>query len=382
MTVLVVGSRPPDFAVAVAALGTDYDVVYDVAETPREAAVAPRSVHWLPYMSEPECLLALPGLFEYEGIASFVDYGALPVALAAAVAGLPGPSVEAVAGTHNKYLMRTILARAGVPQPAFGLVGHAEPSPEDYPVVVKPVDGMGSSGLRLVTSPAGLCPIPNTRTMMWESRIDGPQYTVEGVAGRDGHNALAVTGKLVTGPPHFVVLEHETPAPVDAATRELLVSYAARCLTALGVHDTATHTEIALAGDTPMIIETHTRPAGDRVPFITRLTSGWDQCELALCRISTAGLRATRRPVVGAHARTIHLTPYDSTRDRLANEGWLRDYPEVVSVDFSRIYSNRASAHDSRWGHDPRWGHIVVAGEDRDRLIAVSHEIRTRIRSR
>jgi biotin carboxylase len=382
MTILVVGSRPPDFAEAVAALGTDYDVVYDVAETPREAAVAPRSVHWLPYMSEPDCLLALPNLFGYEGIVSFVDYGALPAALAVAVAGLPGPSVQAVLGTHNKYLMRTVLERAGVSQPAFGLLGHTEPSPEDYPVVVKPVDGMGSSGLRLVESPAGLCPIPNTRTMMWESRVDGPQYTVEGVAGCDGHDVLAVTGKRVTGPPHFVVLEHETPALVDAATRELLVSYTARCLTALGVRDTATHTEIALAGDTPMIIETHTRPAGDRVPFITRLTTGRDQCELALCRVSTADLRAPSHPIVGTHARTIHLTPYDSTRDQLATEDWLQEYPEVVSVDFRRIYSNRASAHDSRWGHDPRWGHVVIAGQDRDHLIAVSDEIRARIRSR
>lgn len=142
------------------------------------------------------------------------------------------------------------------------------------------------AGLRLVTSPAGLCPIPASRRMMWESKIDGPQYTVEGVAGRDGHDA----------------------------------------------------------------------------------------------RISTAGLRATRHPIVGAHARTIHLTPFDSTRDRLATDDWLQDYPEVVSFDFSRICSNRASAHDSRWGHDPRWGNIVIAGEDRDRLLAVSEEIRARVR--
>lgn len=283
-------------------------------------------------------------------------------------------------GTHNKHLMRTVLRRAGVRQPAFGLVGHSDPAPEDYPVMVKPVDGMGSSGLRLVDSPAGLCAVPNTRQMMWESRIDGPQYTVEGVAGRDGYHALAVTGKVVTGPPHFVVLEHETPAPVDDGVRDLLISYAAHCLTALGVRDTATHTEIALTGDQPMIIETHTRPAGDRVPFITRLTTGWDQCELALCRISVADLRARRHTVVGPHARTIHLTPYDSTRERLATPNWLDDYPEVVSFDFSRIYSNRVSAHDSRWGHDPRWGNVVIAGPNRDHLLTVGQKIRARAR--
>jgi biotin carboxylase len=378
MTFLVVGSRPPNFAAAVAALGADYDVVYDVAETPRDAPVAPRAVHWLPYMSDPECLLALPTLFDYDGIVSFVDYGALPAALAASVAGLPGPSVQAVLGAHNKHLMRTVLRRAGLAQPAFGLVGHTDPAPADYPVLVKPVDGMGSSGLRLVESPAGLCAIPRTRQLMWESRVDGPQYTVEGVAGSEGHDALAVTGKVVTGPPHFVVLDHETPAPVDAGTRDLLVSYAARCLTALGVRDTATHTEIALDRGTPVIIETHTRPAGDRVPFITRLTTGWDQCELALCRASTVGLVARRHPIVGAHARTIHLTPYDSARDRLANPDWLAEHPEVVSFDFSRIYSNRVSAHDSRWGHDPRWGNVVLAGPDRERLVAVGAEIRAR----
>ena len=378
MTVLIVGSRPPTFSRAAARLGIDYDVVYDPDETPRAPEVAPRRVHWLPYMTAPESVLGLPDLDRYDGVVSFVDFGALAAALVAAVCGLPGPPVDAVLRTRNKYLMRKALSRAGLAQPAFGLLGHDEPKPEHYPVVVKPVDGTGSSGVRLVNTAPELVVVPPGRTMMWESHVDGPQYTVEGVAGSEGHRALAITGKELSGPPHFVVREHETPADLDPTTARSITGYVADCLATLGVGRTATHTEVALHHGEPMLIETHTRPAGDRVPYLTQLTTGWDQCELALAEVTGDPLRAAAYPVTHRFARTIHFTPYDSARDVLADPSWLSDYPEVVSHDVSRIFSNRVSSHDSRWGHDPRWANVVIAGPDRDALEVTSRRIRTR----
>lgn len=384
MTVLVIGSRPPAFASAAARLGIDYDVVYDPEETPRAPAVAPRRTFWLPYLTQPEAVFAVPRLDGYDGVVSFVDFGAMPAALVGTVFALPGPSVEAVLRTRNKHLMRTTLRRHGLAQPEFGLLGHDEPAPQLYPLVVKPLDGTGSSGLRLVGSAAELGVVPPGRPMMWESYVPGPQYTVEGIAGDEhdsaGHRAIAVTGKVVSGPPHFVVLDHETPADLDASTRDLITGYAARCLAALGVRNAATHTEVVLRDGEPMLIETHTRPAGDRVPYLAQLTTGWDQCELALCAASRTELHAAPHPVVGEFARTVHLTPYDSDRTALADPRWLHEFPEVVTHDFSRVFSNRVSAHDSRWGYDPRWGHVVIAGPDRSALATTAAAIRARTR--
>ncbi|HEY0641145.1 MAG TPA: ATP-grasp domain-containing protein [Pseudonocardiaceae bacterium] len=380
MTVLVVGSRPPVFAEAAARLGVDHDVVYDPEETPRTPEVAPRRVFWLPYMSAPESVLGLPDLHRYDGIVSFTDYGAMAATLATAVCDLPGPPVDAVLRTRNKYLMRQALRRAGLAQPAFGRLGHDVPEPHHFPIVVKPLDGTGSSGLRLVTAAPGLGVVPLGRAMMWESHLEGPQYTVEGIARADHHEALAVTGKVISGPPHFVVLEHDTPAELDDALRRRITDYVADCLGALGVRHTATHTEVAVHHGEPKLIETHTRPAGDQVPFITRLTTGWEQSELGLVEACRAPLTARPHPVVGRFARTIHFTPYDSDRTALANPAWLAEHPEVIAHDLSRIYSNRSSSHDSRWGHDPRWGNVVIAGPERDTLRTVSKSIRTTVR--
>ncbi|WP_026361063.1 ATP-grasp domain-containing protein [Amycolatopsis nigrescens] len=380
MTVLIVGSRPPTFSRAVGRLGIEYDVVYDPVETLRAPEVMPRRVHWLPYVSAPESVLELPDLDRYDGVVSFVEFGVTSAALVASVCGLPGTPVDAVLRTKNKYLMRKALGRAGLAQPAFGMVGHDEPKPEHYPLVVKPVDGTASSGVRLVAAATELKVIPPGRTMMWESHLEGPQYTVEGLAGAEGHRALAITGKVVSGPPHFIVHEHETPADVDPATARLITDYAAACLAALGVRHAATHTEIALHHGEPMLIETHTRPASDRVPYLTQLTTGWDQCELALAEVSTTGLRASAHPVTNPFARTIHFTPYDSDRAALADPGWLADYPEVVFHDVSRIFANRSATHDSRGGYDPRWASVVLAGPDRDALRETGERIRARAR--
>jgi hypothetical protein len=79
---------------------------------------------------------------------------ALPVgALLARELGLPAPSVEAVHACTNKYLCRCLLARAGVPVPAFRLAESAAGArrfarEHGYPLVLKAV---ASSMSRLVT---------------------------------------------------------------------------------------------------------------------------------------------------------------------------------------------------------------------------------------
>ncbi len=377
MAILVVGSRPAAYSNAIHELGIEYDAVFDPEENPRTEG-SPRRVFWRPYMAEPESVLGIPGLTAYDGIFGFTDFTALPAALATAALGLPSPSVPAVLRTRNKYLMRTTLREQGFAQPPFGIVGADEPRREDYPLIVKPIDGTGSAGIRHISTPGALAAIRPDGRLMWESYLEGAQYTVEGISWEKGHEAVAVTGKSVSGAPHFVVLEHETPAPIDPRTRQLLTSYAEDCLTGLGVTHTATHTEIVLRDGRPMLVETHTRPAGDLVPFLARLTTGRDQYALELGVGQRTPFQADSHPVVAPFARTLHLTPYDSLAVNLANPEWLGDFPAVVHHDLSRVHTPASSRYDASLGRDPRWGRIVIAGTDREALRRTGQAIRAR----
>jgi biotin carboxylase len=271
-----------------------------------------------------------------------------------------------------------------VKQPPFGLVGRDAPPPDAYPLMVKPVTGCGSTGVREVPGPEDYTAILDEGvtegTMIWESRLDGVQYTVEGIHRGDRFQAIAVTGKRLSGPPHFVVLEHESPAALGPETRARIVTYAERCLDLLGVRDAASHTEIAIGDGDPMIIETHTRPGGDKVSVIAALTTGQDQYELAVAAGWKGGLSPRELPVRGRIARTIHLTDDEGPPAILEDASWLGAFPEVVQHGFARRFAVTDGANRLRPSADPRWGHIVIAGEDRDHLEDVGRRIRARAR--
>ncbi|WP_369229642.1 acetyl-CoA carboxylase biotin carboxylase subunit family protein [Streptomyces sp. R21] len=384
MHALLIGSRPREAYSALARLGVPFDVVLEDGEEPGPDAGRARHIHRRPYVSDPQSVLTVPRLFDYAGVYSFTEGGLFAASLVTAAVGLPGPSPAAVLATRNKYLMRCTLASHEVTQLPFGLLERDTPPADAYPLIVKPIAGSGSAGVRRLDDPASFKEVLQEvieegvpdGSLMWESCFNGPQYTVEGMHDGADFRAVAVTGKVLSGPPHFVVLEHESPAALEPEIRENLVAYARQCLAALGVRYAATHTEIAFHDGQPQLIETHTRPGGDTVPVIAALTTGWDQYELVLGAgwAERAGQLATqRREVRGQVARTLHLTAEDTTPESLADASWLEDFPEFVRVGHACRFPGPGPA-------DPRWGHILIAGDDRERLADTSRRIRARVR--
>ena len=68
--------------------------------------------------------------------------------------GLIGNSLACTEVTTNKYLMRERLKTGGIPCPGYWLAGKngsdLEVNPNDFPLIVKPVDRSGSRGISLV----------------------------------------------------------------------------------------------------------------------------------------------------------------------------------------------------------------------------------------
>lgn len=237
----------------------------------------------------------------------------LPVAAEVASAlGLPGPAWQSVARCRDKANQRADASTHGLPVPGHAVastVAEAVTAADllGWPVVVKPVTGSGSVGVRrcadrteVATHTARLLattenerglPVP-TRVLV-EEHVDGPEYSVEVF----GDKVVAVVAKHVGPPPHFVETGHDLPADVPDAVPAL----ALRALTALDLGFGAAHVEIRLAAGGPVLIEVNPRLAGGMIPELVRAATGID-----LVAAQTAA--AMGKPVTLTATRSRHAS--------------------------------------------------------------------------
>lgn len=229
-------------------------------------------------------------------IANYTEYDTDKTAAIAEDLGLAAPSRETYRLISDKCAMRSRLAAAGIDDTPAVLVRSAAQVREfaaraGYPLICKPVSGVGSRGVSLLAGDgdiaaalalgqAGAATL-DERGLMVERFHHGPEYSVEAVSEHGRHLIACVTQKF-TAPGGFVEIGHLLPAPLAAGTRRAIEDTVTAALTALGVRDGVTHTEVLLAGgmasgradvqasvqagERVRIIETHLRPAGDFIP--------------------------------------------------------------------------------------------------------------------
>jgi biotin carboxylase len=323
-------------------------------------------------------VLDLIGRRPLQAVLSFSELGLLPAALLATSLGVPGTPVAPVLRSRNKLQMRLWLA-GRLHQPPFGIVGRDDPV--RYPVVIKPVDGSGSRGIHFVPDAEAFAVCQDqVAGYLWEGYVLGREFSVETVTRNGVHLVIGVTEKSTTGPPYFVETAHLVPARLTESEYRRVVDATLHALTILGVDECAAHTEMKLVAGEAVIVETHTRPGGDRIPFLHKLVSGLDQFAMAVppglghgqrpepSRFKFAGVRYFRWP-------DGELAGIDGVSDA---EG----IPGVVEVGIHAA----AGARLSTWQHSrERPVHCVVgahsAEEVRRLLDRVEQLIRPRYRN-
>ena len=228
----------------------------------------------------------------FTAVGSYGEIDQHHAARIAAALDLPMHSIETVAAVHDKALMRERLRRAGIDDTPAAIVGdlaeaRAFAERHGYPLIAKPVQGAGSTYVASVAGPddleaaferASTVSDWSTGTVLLERFLTGPQVSVEGLSENGEHLVVAVTAKF-SEPRHLVEVGHVCPAELDGPTGESIVAYVSSVLTALGIRDGVTHTELVLTGAGPRIIETHVRLAGDEIPDLVREAVGVDLAE-------------------------------------------------------------------------------------------------------
>ncbi|MFL5381243.1 MAG: ATP-grasp domain-containing protein [Longimicrobiaceae bacterium] len=306
------------------------------------------------------------------GITSSSEYFVATAAALAARFGLPGPDAASVRAARDKSRQREVLAAGGVPSPAFRAVSSAPEAAAaareiGFPVVLKPVDGSGSVGVRACAdaaeagSHAALLFASGERgaRVLVESFVAGDEFSVEVFSGR----VVGITRKHLGAPPCFVEAGHDYPADVSAEAASALAGSATRGTELLGLGWGPLHWELRIDREGRAVpMEVNPRLAGGFIPELVRHAQGIDliretlrlvvgrEPELVAARRCHASIRFLFAPGAG------RLAAIEGMPEALAR-------PDVVEVTAYRRAGDELAVHgDFR----DRIGHVVAcAGEAR-----------------
>ena len=309
------------------------------------------------------------------GVTSSSEYYVATAGEVARWLGLPHPDPDAVRACRDKAVQRDRLRRAGLPGPGYARAGTpaaavAAAGRIGWPVVVKPVAGSGSVGVRRCTGPAALCEaaravldadpgrmgLPAQDAVVVEQYLPGPEYSVETF----DESVVAVLRKHLGPEPHFVETGHDLPAPLAPAARAAIGDAALAALRALGLGWGPAHVELRHTPAGPRVIEVNPRLAGGMIPRMVQEATGVDLIAQTVARVTgshpalaptRARCAAIRFLVAGAAGRLVGI-------DGVARA---RDVPGVVEVG---ITCPPGQDLEIRHSFQDRLGYVIAVGED------------------
>ncbi|MBB4188778.1 biotin carboxylase [Sinorhizobium terangae] len=201
---------------------------------------------------------------------------------------LPGPNPESIERCCDKFAQRQLLAKAGVPIPAYRLAANAtdvgsSAAEIGLPVIVKPTVGRGGMGVRLCRN---LDEVAEHAAYLlggkhiWRS---SPRILVEEFAQGPEFAAHIMGNEVIgieagdSGPgPHFVFREFTYPAPLTDDEHERIADVSLSCLQALGLGWGPACIEFRWTKRGPVVIEVNPRLASGTCPQLVHLAYGVD----------------------------------------------------------------------------------------------------------
>jgi biotin carboxylase len=213
---------------------------------------------------------------------------------------------------HNKFAVREVLTRAGLPCPRFALL-RAESEADvvgkevGFPAVVKPINGAASNLVRTVRSVEelaqayrvlaarlprspearyhrpvagrpGSAPVDPARVFLVEGMLRGPEYAIDVLVGDGEVEPVEMLDKPLIDERKFELALSCPPAGLTAERAGLVRGAVIAAVRALGMRNTCAHVEVIddeIAG--PTIVEINAgRPAGSIMPLLAKLRTGID----------------------------------------------------------------------------------------------------------
>jgi biotin carboxylase len=317
-----------------------------------------------------DLLWALRARLDIVGVLSLTEPGLLPSAQVNERLGIPDNPVDVVRRIVDKNSMRQWLAREerfAVPARLVHTPAELREFADRYglPVIVKPVDGAASEGVRIISAVTDLAdtPGPDGSPLLVEKFLSGREFSVEAVSLDGRHTIVGITEKAVSGrsPNRFVEVGHRFPAPLADEEEKEIRSFVEAFLDLLGLRRGLSHTEVMLGDGGPAIIETHSRNGGDHITDLVLLATGFDMLDFAITSRSghTTQLPATPTPQRGAAIR--YFTPPPGVVREVYGHRTARYLPNVVDLELDLAAGTVVRPMASS---DDRVGYVIAMGQD------------------
>ncbi|MFJ9829535.1 ATP-grasp domain-containing protein [Streptomyces sp. NPDC101160] len=338
---------------------------------------------------------AARAVYGVDAVVSLTEPGLNPASRLGDLFGLTdGRRYEVSRRMRDKWLMRRHLAELGLPVPHAALVTDrasldAFGERAGYPFILKPVSTTAGFGLLRAENAEDLDRVwARVREMdggrtdrgstmftvdgfLMESYIDGPEFSVEALSFAGRHVVVAVTEKL-TSEEHFAELGHAVPARLADADRQRLTGAVEEFLTAMGVTDGPSHTEIRLSSRGPVVIESHNRLGGDNIVELVEAAYGIDMVAYGAAwpLLLTAPLDGPPAPKGAAVMRAILREPGTVTGVSGVEE--VRARPDVLAVQVSVRPGDTVRPLRDNWD---RLGSVVATAADTDSAVELCERL-------
>jgi argininosuccinate lyase len=308
------------------------------------------------------------------GVTSCSEYFIATAAALARRLKLPGPSPRAIRACRDKQTQRVRLQAAGIAVPQFRsarsvktAVGASQQL--GFPVVVKPVSGTGSIGVKLCHHADDVAAhadallrerrnergLPMPHRILIEEPVVGPEYSVETFCGE----IVGITNKHVGPLPYFVEVGHDFPAGLSPEARESVCLTVSRALKAIGLEWGPAHLELRLTPAGPMMIEINPRLAGGFIPQLVFLATGVDLISETIRLVMGRQPRWHRTRDRHAAIRFL-LTPHEGTLLKVQGLDEAVQIPGVADV---RLYVRAGDRLRLRGDFRDRVGHVIAVGD-------------------
>jgi biotin carboxylase len=196
----------------------------------------------------------------------------------------------------DKWQMKEAFRAGNIPCAGGMLIKRDENIPEKlsggitYPLILKPRDSFSSRGVYKCDNPDEVkVHLEESRSfsssgdVLLEEFLEGKEYSVEAITYRGETSIIQFTEKFITPYPNTVETGHLQPADLSSAEKNAISAVVKRALTALGIENSASHTEIMMTKEWPMVIETGARLGGDFISsYLTRSSTGMSMDRAAI----------------------------------------------------------------------------------------------------
>jgi len=321
---------------------------------------------------------------EVDAVLSTLAFGIPPAAALAAALGVAGTSAEAVAIARDKGRCREALRAAGAPSLEFAVVttvdeALAAAEAIGYPVIVKPVLGVGKAATTITRSPqdvrthfaeaaeafaglaTGMSAHFDDRFIVEELAV-GDLYSVEVAA--DGTDVVALASTLQKTASHDPVLELgcTVPTGLTPAEEDEMRSYAVQVCRVLGLDLGVFHVEMMRTARGFRLTEANPRIAGGALPETINAAADQNMFEVLVNLFTGQPVPAPLR-FTGAASHSVlgAATPgtvradlpadwFAEVHDKI-HSGWVRAEPgtrlDVMRGNFDRFGMIRVVAPDA-----------------------------------